>query len=102
MNPFMNEDVMWQRLKDIQLEAENRRLYGTRTFPTLIALVRILGRRAWRLAGLATPRAQRRPPVHLAEAECEDASDAAYVQVPRFCTSCTKRTCEIRAKGRIG
>jgi len=73
MNPFMNEDVMWQRLKDIQLEAENRRLYGTRTFPTLIALVRILGR----LAGLATRRAQRRHPVQLAEQECEGASDAA-------------------------
>jgi len=73
MNPFMNEDVMWQRLKDIQLEAENRRLYGTRTFPTLVAMVRTLGR----LAGLATRRAQRRHPVQLAEQECEGASDAA-------------------------
>jgi hypothetical protein len=26
MNPYMNEDVMWQRLKDVQREAENRRL----------------------------------------------------------------------------
>jgi hypothetical protein len=26
MNPYMNEDVMWQRLQDVQREAENRRL----------------------------------------------------------------------------
>ena len=29
MNPYVNEDVMWQRLKDVQLEAENRRLMGS-------------------------------------------------------------------------
>jgi hypothetical protein len=77
MNPYMNEDVMWQRLKDIQLEAENRRLYGMRTFPTLVALVQILGRRAWWLAGLAMRRAPRRRPVRLVEQDCEGASDAA-------------------------
>lgn len=77
MNPYMNEDVMWQRLKDIQLEAENRRLYGARTFPTLVALVQILGRRAWWLAGLATRRAPRRRPVQLVERDGEGASDAA-------------------------
>ncbi len=26
MNPYVDEDVMWQRLKDRQREAENRRL----------------------------------------------------------------------------
>jgi hypothetical protein len=30
MNPYMNEDVMWQRVKDLQREAENRRLMGPR------------------------------------------------------------------------
>ena len=30
MNPYMNEDVMWQRVKDLQQEAENRRLMGPR------------------------------------------------------------------------
>ena len=30
MNPYMNEDVMWQRVKDLQQEAENRRLLGPR------------------------------------------------------------------------
>jgi hypothetical protein len=28
MNPYMNEEVMWQRVKDLQQEAENRRLVG--------------------------------------------------------------------------
>jgi hypothetical protein len=77
MNPYTNEDVMWQRLKDIQLEAENRRLYGARTFPTLLALVQILGRRASWLAGLAMRRTPRRRPVRLAEADGDGASDAA-------------------------
>ena len=30
MNPYMNEEVMWQRVKDLQREAENRRLMGPR------------------------------------------------------------------------
>ena len=59
MNPYVNEDVMWQRLKDIQLEAENRRLYGPRV-PNVSDLVRMLGRRAWLLAGLAMRRSPRR------------------------------------------
>ena len=41
MNPYMNEDVMWQRLQDVQREAENRRLYGRR--PSLIGLLSSLG-----------------------------------------------------------
>jgi hypothetical protein len=77
MNPYMNEDVMWQRLKDIQQEAENRRLYGQPALPALVGLLAILGRRAWWLAGLATRRAPRRRPVQLVEQDCEGASDAA-------------------------
>jgi hypothetical protein len=42
----MNEEVMWQRVKDLQREAENRRLVGPR--PSLIgvlsSLVLSLGR----------------------------------------------------------
>ena len=61
MNPYLNEDVMWQRLKDIQLEAENRRLYGPGPHaPNALDLVRTLGRRAWLLAGLAMRRSPRR------------------------------------------
>jgi hypothetical protein len=77
MNPYANEDVMWQRLKDIQREAENRRLYGVRTSPTLVDLVQVLGRGAWWLAGLAMRRAPRPRPVALAEQDCEGASDVA-------------------------
>jgi len=48
MNPYMNEDIMWQRLKDIQLEAENRRLYGPRNLPALVAL-----RSTWQACSVA-------------------------------------------------
>jgi hypothetical protein len=58
MNPYVNEDVMWQRLKDLQVEAENRRLYGPPPGPT--RLVRLLAQRAWLLAGLAVRRPPRR------------------------------------------
>lgn len=57
MNVYANEDLMWQRLKDLQREAENRRLYGGST-PGAVRLLRLLASRAWLLAGLA----MRRPP----------------------------------------
>lgn len=57
MNPYMNEEVMWQRLKDIQREMENSRLYGS-PGPSLGVLTRQLAARVWWLAGLA----MRRPP----------------------------------------
>ena len=60
MNPYVNEDVAWQRLKDMQLEAENRRLTG-RKEPWL-AGVRRLATRAWFLAGLGSQRPPRRGP----------------------------------------
>ena len=41
MNPYTNEDVMWQRLLDVQREAENRRLIGRR--PSLIGQLASLG-----------------------------------------------------------
>ena len=41
MNPYNDEDVMWQRLLDVQREAENRRLIGPR--PSLIGLLASLG-----------------------------------------------------------
>ena len=55
MNPNMNEDVMWERLKDLQHEAENRRRVRPRLGPTL----RFLAERVWLLAGLAARRAPR-------------------------------------------
>jgi hypothetical protein len=56
MNPYANEEVMWQRLKDMQLEAETRRQHGRG--PGLGEMLRLLAARAWILAGLA----MRRPP----------------------------------------
>ncbi len=77
MNPYVNEDVMWQRLKDTQLEAENRRLYGDTTLRSLVALFRLVGERAWWLAGLAMRRAPRRRPLRVANEDRDAASHAA-------------------------
>ena len=77
MNPYMNEDVMWQRLKDIQREAENRRLYGDTTLRSLVALLRMFGQRAWWIAGLAMRRAPRRSPLHVVSEDRDTASHAA-------------------------
>ena len=73
MNSYANEDVMWQRLKDIQREVENSRLYGDRA--SLPKLVQQPGRRVWWLAGLAT----RRPPRRHPETEMEGRSAAEDV-----------------------
>ena len=62
MNSFMNEDVMWSRLRDMQLEVENARLTEPRLLPAMLRSARFLGRRAWLLAGLAARRAPRRRP----------------------------------------
>jgi hypothetical protein len=58
MNPYTDEDLMWQRLKDLQREAENRRLIRAENGTTGRELVKLLVARAWLLAGLA----MRRPP----------------------------------------
>jgi len=60
VNSFANEDVMWERLKDIQMEAENARMRGPRLGPASLRLARLLAQRAWLVAGLAARRAPRR------------------------------------------
>ena len=60
MNSHMNEDVMWERLKDLQLEAENSRLSRPRLLPAAWRTARLLGERAWLLAGSAVRRAPHR------------------------------------------
>lgn len=50
MNPNMNEDVMWERLKDIQRETENQRLHGPQA-PAAGLLLRSLARGARWFAG---------------------------------------------------
>jgi hypothetical protein len=75
MNSYVNEDVMWQRLKDIQLEAENRRLYGPRA--GLLELAWLLGKRVWWVAGLAMRRPPRRRSLHVVDGDSDAASHAA-------------------------
>ena len=70
MNPYVNEEVMWQRLKDTQLEAENRRLLGVA--PSLLDVAWTLGRRLWVRAG-----GEPQPVSQLAVDDRPSASDAA-------------------------
>jgi hypothetical protein len=58
MNPYLNEEMAWQRLADLQREVENARLWRDRGLSVTVRLAQILSRRVWDLAGLA----MRRPP----------------------------------------
>ena len=73
MNPYANEEVMWQRLKDMQREAENSRLFAQQTLPRLLHLLE----RAWLLAGLAMRRAPRRSALTVVRDDREAADTAA-------------------------
>ena len=77
MYPYMNEDVAFERLKDLQREMENSRLTAN-AFAGFGALVRNLAARAWWIAGLAMRRPPRRRP-GLARTTYDEssASDAA-------------------------
>jgi hypothetical protein len=77
MNPYANEEIMWQRLKDMQREAENSRLFVQGTVPRLANMAALLGRRAWWLSGLAIRRAPRRSPLRVVEPERDGASRVA-------------------------
>ena len=77
MNPYANDDVMWQRLKDMQREVENSRLFVRGTLPALAQTAGLFARRAWWLAGLATRRAPRRSAQRLVEPRSDDASRVA-------------------------
>jgi hypothetical protein len=80
VNPYMNEEANWQRLKDIQQEIEYSRLVAAHGWPATLRLVRLLAQRAWSIAGLAARRAPRRHPgaVGLVEFDEQDvASDVA-------------------------
>jgi hypothetical protein len=77
MNPYANEEVMWQRLKDMQREAENSRLFVQYTLPGLGRVAGLLARRAWWLAGLATRRAPRRSALRVVKSASDGASRVA-------------------------
>ena len=73
MNLYQNEEVAWQRLKDLQREYENSRLMASSVGPALARRAGVLARRAWWLAGLAMRRAPRPSPA---------AVDAALTAMP--------------------
>jgi len=73
MNPYANEEIMWQRLKDLQREAEQSRLIAHERLPSLVQLAE----RLWLLAGLAMRRAPRWSPPRVVHADRDDASKVA-------------------------
>ena len=77
MYPYMNEDVAFERLKDLQREMENSRLAAS-SVRRVGGLVRNLAARAWWLAGLAMRRPpRRRPSLQQIDYEESAASDVA-------------------------
>lgn len=82
MNQDANEEVAWQRLKDLQREYEYSRLMSESGPAALARLGRILAQRVWWLAGLAMHRAPRRTParpVKLVSDDCENRAAAPEV-----------------------
>jgi hypothetical protein len=77
MYPYTNEDVAFERLKDLQREMENSRLMAGS--PTgLGSLVRNLAARVWWLGGLAMQRSPRPRRAQVRQAREESAaSDGA-------------------------
>jgi hypothetical protein len=80
MYQYTNEDVAFERLKDLQREMENSRM-AANSLAGLGALIRNLAARAWWLAGLAMRLAPRRrpglEPVDYEDTTASDASEAA-------------------------
>lgn len=77
MYRYKQEEVAWERVKDLQREIENSRLMAAGVSWSLTALG-LLAQRAWLLAGLATRRPPRlRPATHLDVEEVQAARDAA-------------------------
>ena len=73
MNPYVNEEVMWQRLKDLQQEAETRRRLTAFAVPGSLRLMAALGRSARAAVhalGIA-PRWWVRPAVTLTEDDAD-------------------------------
>jgi len=77
---YMNEEVMWERVKDVQREAENRRLMGPRGF-SLVGLLSSLALSLGRSLGGSPSRLVRSEPwprdSSWPEDEPEKATDAA-------------------------
>ena len=79
MNPYVNEEVAWQRLVDLQREVEYSRLIATNGMPRFARLFVLLAERVWWLGGLAMRRAPRphRAALHVISSEDEVVSHVA-------------------------
>ena len=73
MNHYANEEFMWQRLKDMQREAETNRLIARGGVPWLTHVAQ----RAWLLAGLAMRRAPRRSALRAVDGTSGDVTRVA-------------------------
>jgi len=73
MHPYMNEDVAWQRLIDLQREMEYSRLLAQNGSTALARLARYVGSRAWRRVAGARQGRRAEPLVE----DREPATDAA-------------------------
>jgi hypothetical protein len=76
MYQYTNEDVAFERLRDLQREMENSRLAAGSVI-AMWAVVRNLSARAWWLAGLAL----RRPPRHRPARQAMNYEDTAASDV---------------------
>ncbi|HUZ85485.1 MAG TPA: hypothetical protein VNF26_00885 [Candidatus Baltobacterales bacterium] len=72
MYQYKQEEVAWERVKDLQREIENSRLMAAGLGRSFAALG-LLAQRAWLLAGLATRRPPR-PRSMTVEREIEEAN----------------------------
>ena len=73
MNPFANEEIMWQRLKDLQREADNSRLLAQNAGPVFVRLLGLVTspvRGAVHALGLA-PRWWAAEPISQSDAEAD-------------------------------
>ena len=75
MYPFMDEEVAWQRLQDLQREMEYSRFVAREGAPALWRLARGIGGRVRSLVAAAWPARLARPADQ--PEECDSASDAA-------------------------
>lgn len=77
MNPHANEEVMWQRLKDMQRERENSQVFARRTLPVLLRAAALLGGRVRLLAAGTLRHAPQDGPPRVLDGEGEAADAAA-------------------------
>ena len=62
MNHYGLEDQAWERLKDVQREAETRQARSADGLGSFASAIKLLGKRIWYVGGLAIRRPPRRHP----------------------------------------